>query len=138
MCIRDRSTGTLNKVVRDAVEAHPPAQKENRQPRIYYATQVDSAPPTIVLFVNSAHLFNPTYQRYLLNTFREKLPFHDIPIKLYMRSRKQTDPSMRRKAGRDSILPGDEEFINIDEETMSQPMPGDAGESEDSGFEMED
>ena len=27
--------------------------------------------------------------------FRQKLPFHDVPIKLYMRSRKQTDPSTR-------------------------------------------
>ena len=50
------------------------------------------APPTIVLFVNSTRLFDPTYQRYLLNTFREKLPFRDIPIKLYMRSKKPMEP----------------------------------------------
>ena len=62
----------------------PPARIAT--PRIYYATQVDVAPPTIVLFVNSTRLFDPTYQRYLLNVFREKLPFHDIPIKLYLRS----------------------------------------------------
>jgi GTP-binding protein len=31
----------------------------------------------------------------LLNVFREKLPFRDIPIKLYMRSRKQTEPGER-------------------------------------------
>ena len=85
-------TGTLNRIVREAVDAHPPASRENRNPRIYYATQVGVAPPTIVLFVNSTRLFDPTYQRYLLNVFREKLPFHDIPIKLYMRSRKQNEP----------------------------------------------
>ena len=88
-------TGTLNRVLREAVEAHPPAMRENRTPRIYYATQVGVAPPTIVLFVNSTRLFDPTYQRYLLNVFREKLPFHDIPIKLYLRSRKQTEPGAR-------------------------------------------
>ena len=27
----------------------------------------------------------------MLSYFREKLPFHDIPIKLYMRSRSQSD-----------------------------------------------
>jgi len=86
-------TGTLNRVLREAVEAHPPAGRDNRNPRIYYATQVSSGPPTIVLFVNSTSLFDATYQRYLLNFFREKLPFHDIPIKLYLRSRSQTDPS---------------------------------------------
>jgi GTPase len=88
-------TGTLNRILREAVEAHPPAMRENRAPRIYYATQVGIAPPTVVLFVNSTQLFDPTYQRYLLNVFREKLPFHDIPIKLYLRARKQTEPGGR-------------------------------------------
>lgn len=85
------NTGTLNRVLREAVEAHPPAVRENRTPRIYYATQVDTAPPTVVLFVNHTSLFDATYQRYLLNVFREKLPFHDVPIKLYMRARTQTE-----------------------------------------------
>src|SRR5271166_6367751 len=85
-------TGALNRVLREAIEAHPPAMSENRTPRVYYATQVGTNPPTIVLFVNSTRLFDPTYQRYLLNVFREQLPFHDIPIKLYLRARKQTEP----------------------------------------------
>jgi GTP-binding protein len=92
-------TGTLNRVLREAVEAHPPASRENRTPRIYYATQVDVAPPTIVLFVNSAKLFDATYQRYLLNVFREKLPFRDIPVKLYLRSRKQEEVGSRSGNG---------------------------------------
>ena len=89
------STGTLNRILREAVDAHPPASRENRTPRIYYATQVGVAPPTVVLFVNSTKLFDATYQRYLLNVFREKLPFRDIPIKLYMRSRRQADEGSR-------------------------------------------
>jgi GTP-binding protein len=88
-------TGALNRVLREAVEAHPPASTAGRAARIYYATQVGTAPPTVVLFVNSTSLFDSTYQRYLLNVFREKLPYHDIPIKLYLRSRTQTDPSNR-------------------------------------------
>jgi GTP-binding protein len=89
------STGALNRILREAVEAHPPAMRENRTPRIYYATQVGVAPPTVVLFVNSTQLFDPTYQRYLLNVFRQKLPFRDIPIKLYLRTRKQIDQGAR-------------------------------------------
>ena len=89
-------TGMLNRVLREAVEAHPPAIRENRTPRLFYATQVGTAPPTVVLFVNSPRLFDATYQRYLLNVFREKLPFRDIPIKLYLRARKQTEPGARR------------------------------------------
>ncbi len=87
------STGTLNKILREAVDAHPPAMRENRAPKIYYATQVGTAPPTVVLFVNSPSLFDAPYQRYLLNVFREKLPFKDIPIKLYLRARTQSDPN---------------------------------------------
>jgi GTP-binding protein len=82
-------TGALNRVVRGTIEAHPPAMRENRVPRVYYATQVGTAPPTIVLFVNSPGLFDPTYQRYMLNAFREKLPYRDVPIKLYLRARTQ-------------------------------------------------
>lgn len=80
-------TGVLNRVLRQAIADHAPPMRENRVPRIYYATQVSTEPPTIVLFVNSPRLFDPTYQRYLLNTFREKLPFPDIPIKMYLRAR---------------------------------------------------
>jgi GTPase len=85
-------TGTLNRVLREAVDAHSPPGRDNRNPRIYYATQVGTGPPTIVLFVNSPSLFDPTYQRYLLNVFRQKLPFKDVPIKLYLRARTQSDP----------------------------------------------
>ncbi len=97
------STGALNKVLRAAVEAHPPSMRENRTPKIYYATQVGTAPPTIVLFVNTPSLFDSTYQRYLLNVFRQKLPFRDVPIKLYLRARTQSDPN----APKEDDLTGD-------------------------------
>src|SRR5438552_11159148 len=54
-------TGTLNRVLREAIDAHPPAMRENRTPRIYYGTQVGTAPPTVVLFVNHTWLFDATY-----------------------------------------------------------------------------
>ncbi|MDB5350864.1 MAG: ribosome-associated GTPase EngA [Planctomycetota bacterium] len=93
------STGALNKILRAAVDAHPPTMRENRTPKIYYATQVGTAPPTVVLFVNSPSLFEATYQRYLLNVFRQKLPFRDIPIKLYLRARTQSDPNAAPSEG---------------------------------------
>lgn len=118
-------TGTLNRVLREAVEAHPPAGRDNRQARIYYATQVSSGPPTIVLFVNSTSLFDATYQRYLLNYFREKLPFHDIPIKLYLRSRSQTDPETRRARAEDDFTI--DEGPRIEWPFKGAPPLGDAG-----------
>ena len=37
-------------------------------------TQTDVAPPTIVLFVNNPDYLDETYQRFMVNRFRELLP----------------------------------------------------------------
>jgi len=47
-------TGDLNRVVRAALDAQPPPLRQNRRPKVYYATQVATNPPTIVLFTMSA------------------------------------------------------------------------------------
>ncbi len=84
-------TGPLNKLLRAAVEHNPPPTSQNRQAQIYYATQVAEQPPTIVLFCNDPKAISQHYQRYLLGVFREKLKFAEVPIKLYLRRREQTD-----------------------------------------------
>ena len=86
-------TGDLNRVLRQALEASPPPLRQNRRPKIFYATQVGSNPPTIVLFTNGPELFDNTYQRYLIKTFRDQLQFNDVPIKLYLRRRQREDQS---------------------------------------------
>jgi GTP-binding protein len=85
------STGDLNRVLRQALDAQSPPLRQNRRPKVYYATQVATNPPTIVLFTNSANLFDQTYQRYLLKTFRDQLPFNDVPIKLYLRNKSREE-----------------------------------------------
>ncbi len=85
------STSDLNKLVRATVERNPPPIEANRTPKIYYGTQVGVQPPTIVLFANDPRLFKAPYQRYLLNVFREHLPFSEVPIKLYLRRSEQSE-----------------------------------------------
>ncbi len=82
-------TGDLNRVVREALDRQPPPTRQNRRPKVYYATQVATRPPTVVLFTNGPQLFDNTYQRYLIKYFRDHLPFHDVPIKLYLRAKKK-------------------------------------------------
>jgi GTP-binding protein len=84
-------TRELNKVLRQAVAEAAPPLRQNRRPKIYYGTQVAANPPTIVLFTNGPELFDNTYQRYLIKTFRDRLPFHDVPIKLYLRRKRRDD-----------------------------------------------
>lgn len=83
------STGELNRVAKAALEEQSPPMRQNRRAKVYYATQVDDRPPTIVLFTNGPSLFDNTYQRYLIKQFRDHLPFHDVPIRLHLRDRTQ-------------------------------------------------
>jgi len=80
------NTARINEVIVKAVAARSPAPMGRRMPKIYYGTQIGTAPPTIVLFVNDPALFLAVYARYLMNCFREELPFSEVPIRLYLRS----------------------------------------------------
>jgi GTP-binding protein len=90
------STGKLNKVVRAAVTANSPPSRKNQSPRILYATQVATEPPTIVIKCNDARLFADSWKRYLLGELRKRLPFAEVPIKLYFRSRPEEDAEEAR------------------------------------------
>ncbi len=83
------STGKLNAVLAEIGDLPGPSPKGGRwAPRIYYATQVSTAPPTLVLFVNDPSRISQDFQRFLLNRFRERLPFEEIPIRLVFRSKR--------------------------------------------------
>jgi GTP-binding protein len=79
------NTATINQVVQKAVTARSPAPVGRRVPKIYYGTQIGTAPPTIVLFVNDPALFPVVYARHLMNYFRRELPFSEVPLRLYFR-----------------------------------------------------
>jgi GTP-binding protein len=89
------STGELNRVLRKALEDQPPPLRFNRRPKITFATQVAAEPPTIVLFTNGPELFDLTYQRYLLKTFRDHLPFGEVAIKMYLRHKHRDEIAKR-------------------------------------------
>jgi GTPase len=84
-------TGELNRILRDALSRQPPPMRQNRRPKIFFAAQVSSNPPTIVLFTNGPELFDNTYQRYLLKVFRDQLPFSEVPIKLHLRHKRRDE-----------------------------------------------
>jgi GTP-binding protein len=86
-------TGELNQIVHQALESRPPPLRQNRRPKVYYATQVASNPPTVVLFTNGPQLFDPPYQRYLLSALRDHSLFREVPVKLYLRSKKRDAPA---------------------------------------------
>jgi len=87
------STGPLNAALQEAITTHPPpGRKGGRAARFYYATQIAAQPPTLLLFVNDPKRIEQQYERYLLNRFRDSLPFGEVPIRLTYRARRERGP----------------------------------------------
>jgi GTPase len=85
------STGEVNRLLQEAYDRNPPASRTGRKLRIYYASQVDTAPPSFLLFVNDPELAHFSYLRYLENQIREYHPFLGTPIRIFMRRRNKKD-----------------------------------------------
>ncbi len=86
------TTSVINEVLEDAARWHsPPTTRQGRQGKIYYGTQVSTAPPAIALFVNDPTLFNDNYRRYVERKFRESLGFTGTPLRLLWRGKKMRD-----------------------------------------------
>jgi len=81
-------TGVLNRILRQALEQNAPKPKRGtRTPKLLYATQVATAPPTIVLFVDRPANVTAQYERFIVNRLRQYLPFEEVPIRLLVRAR---------------------------------------------------
>jgi GTP-binding protein len=84
-------TGRLNAVLEEILALRGPSPKRGTRPvRVYYATQVAVAPPTIVFFCNDPGLVDANYRRFLQNRLREGTPFREIPIRLWFRPRSES------------------------------------------------
>ncbi|MCX7896194.1 MAG: GTP-binding protein, partial [Thermoanaerobaculum sp.] len=76
-------TGELNRVLRAAWEAHPPPGGKVPA-KLYYATQVGTAPPRIKLFTNLRQRLHFSYLRYLENAVRQAFPLAGVPVRFIM------------------------------------------------------
>lgn len=81
------SSSTLNDVINKSLSIKPPPTLKGRKLRVYYVTQVSTAPPTFVVFVNNHELMHFSYQRFLENQIRSNFDFEGTPIKLVIRNR---------------------------------------------------
>jgi GTP-binding protein len=80
-------TAALNKVLRTAVDEHPPRFHKGRRLTLLYAVQADTPAPTFVLFVNEPELLHFSYSRYLENRLRAVFGFAGVPVRLLARAR---------------------------------------------------
>jgi GTPase len=78
-------TASLNRLLQEAQAHHPaPAQKRHR-PRVLYAMQGATDPPTFTFF--ATHELPATYLRYLERRMREAFDLGPTPIKIRVRRR---------------------------------------------------
>ncbi len=82
---QELSTGALTRVVRDAVDAHPPPSVQRKTPKLRYAHGGGHFPTRIVIHGNRAKGIPDQYQRYLVNCFRKHFRLTGIPVRLVFR-----------------------------------------------------
>lgn len=80
-------TGALNRLVAEAVARQEPAHSGSKRPKILYAAQAATPPPTFVLFARNAALVHFSWQRFLENQIRSRYPLTGTPIRIVVRER---------------------------------------------------
>lgn len=83
------STSVLNHIIFDSIATYQPPTNKGKKLQIYYATQISSKPPTILLLVNDKKIFHFTYQRYLINNLRKVFDLEGTSVKLIIRQKEK-------------------------------------------------
>ena len=81
------STSVVNEVINEAITVVQPPSDKGKRLKIFYGTQASTKPPTFVIFCNNKSLFHFSYQRYLINCFRENFGLEGTPVRLIIREK---------------------------------------------------
>lgn len=79
------STSQVNERLQELLARRQPPQAAGREVKLNYASQVETAPPTIAVFGNHPELVEEHYVRYLHNGFRDAWGFTGNPLRVIMR-----------------------------------------------------
>ena len=80
-------TGRLNSFLKEVVAATPPPVRGGKQPRILFATQATTRPPTFVLFTTG--FLEAGYRRFIERRLRETFGFEGSPVRINVRVREK-------------------------------------------------
>ena len=81
------STAVINEVINEAIAVVQPPSDKGKRLKILYGTQASIKPPTFVIFVNNKELFHFSYQRYLVNCFRNNFGLEGTPVRIIVREK---------------------------------------------------
>ena len=80
-------TGALNTFLGRLVAEHPHPVRSGKQPKILFATQPSTAPPTFVLFTSGK--LDAAYERFIERRLREEFGFVGTPIVIQQKPREK-------------------------------------------------
>ena len=80
-------THEVNEVLQALLQRASPPQKEGDEVKLLYASQVGTAPPMFAIVSNRPDDVAESYQRYLINGFREAWGFKGAPVRLKFTAR---------------------------------------------------
>lgn len=83
------ATAKLNQWLQEIFQNNPPPLAGSRTVKLYYISQVTTAPPTFVLFTNEPRGITEPYLRYLMRQLRERYGFAGAPLRILLRRRKK-------------------------------------------------
>ncbi|OBB29067.1 ribosome biogenesis GTPase Der [Mycolicibacterium peregrinum] len=89
------STGQLNNFLKEIVAATPPPVRGGKQPKILFATQAATRPPTFVLFTSG--FLEAGYRRFLERRLREQFGFEGSPVKINVRVREKRGAPKKKR-----------------------------------------
>ena len=89
-------TSLLNRTLQNAIERSPAPSSKGHRFKLYYATQVETKPPTFLLFVNRKELLSDNYTRYLTGVIRKSFGFEGCNIRLVAKPRPKSIEPIRR------------------------------------------
>ena len=81
------STAIINQVINEAIAIVQPPTDKGKRLKILYGTQASTKPPTFVIFVNDKTLFHFSYERYLVNQFRNNFGLVGTPVRIIVREK---------------------------------------------------
>ncbi len=78
-------TPPLNQLLIELRNAHPPPRVKGVRPALKYITQVETKPPTFLIFGRNVNRIGQSYEAYLVNNIRNEFGFHGTPIRIFYR-----------------------------------------------------
>jgi GTP-binding protein len=82
-------TAEVNRVLETLVSRQQPPQPVGESVRLFYASQIGTAPPRFAIVANRPDAIPESYARYLVNGFREAWAFTGAPVNVKFRRKRQ-------------------------------------------------